>query len=213
MPPRIIFTKEQITDEAFEIFKEEGLESVSVRKLAAKLNSSTAPIYTSFKNIEEIKKHLLEKSLAILLNYTEKEYTKDAFLNIGVGMLEFAKNYKIIYKTLFISSNDHQYILDEFNKKNLEQMKKLKILSLFDEQDLKHILEKMCIFTHGIASFLCAGMLEEDSLEYFINTLSEMGADVIEITAYRKGLLEKLTNALEEGCRIEKNNYSEWNYR
>jgi hypothetical protein len=30
MPPKIIFTKEQIIDSAFEIFKKEGIESISV---------------------------------------------------------------------------------------------------------------------------------------------------------------------------------------
>lgn len=201
MPPKTVFTKEQIIDSAFEIFKAEGIDSISVRKLAEKLGSSTAPIYTSFKNIQEIKKLLLEKSLKNLLTYTEKEYTEDIFLNMGVGMLEFARDYKIVYRTLFINTNEYQYILKEFNDKNLQQMKKNKNLGIFDDSELRGILDKMYIFTHGLASFLCADMLEDDSIEHFIWTLNEVGAAVIAAAAYRKGVFKEFINGSKErGC-------------
>ncbi len=209
MPPRTVFTKEQIIETAFAIFKEEGIGSLSVRKLAASLNSSTAPVYTSFGNIDDIKSALLEKALNLLLSYTEKEYTQDTFLNIGVGMLEFARDYKKIYRTLFIESNDYQYIFQEFNRKNLIQMKKQKNLFLFEEDELKTMLDKLGTYTHGLASFLCAGMLENESQEYFIETLHEMGGDVIGMSAYNKGLLEEYFMEQKAGmCQDEKRNDS-----
>ena len=191
MPPNIVFSKEQIINTAFEIFREEGINGISVRKLAVRLNSSTAPIYTSFKNIEEIKELLLEKSLKLLLTYTQQKYTSHVFLNIGVGMLEFARDYKIIYKTLFMENSDNQHILKEFNRENLIQMKKEKGLLIFEEQDLKIMIDKLCVYTHGLAAFLCAGMLEDDSKEDFINELQEMGGYVIGAIAFNKGLIDK----------------------
>lgn len=203
MPPKIIFTKEQIIDAAFEIFTEDGIDSISVRKLAAKLNSSTAPIYTSFVNIQEIKKLLMEKSLNLLLSYTEKEYTEDIFLNIGVGMLEFAREFKIVYRTLFIDTNEYHYILNEFNDKNLLQMKKEKNLGLFEESELKSILEMMHIFTHGLASLLCAGMLRDESTEYFVSILHEAGGAVMGLAAYKKGAFEKYMQfSGKGGCEL-----------
>jgi len=214
MPPKIIFTKEQIIDSAFEIFKKEGIESISVRKLASKLGSSTAPIYTSFNNIQDIKKQLMEKSLILLLSYTEKEYTKGIFLNIGVGMLEFARDYKIVYRTLFINTNEYQYILKEFNEINVQQMKKEKRLDIFGETELRSILETMYVFTHGLASFLCSGMLEDDSKEYFIRMLNEVGGAIMAAYAYKRGSFEEFMNSSEErGCQDEKNYSDKWDSR
>lgn len=201
MPPKILFTKEQILDTAFELFKEEGIESVSVRKLAARLNSSTAPIYTSFSNIEEIRQRLLEHSLDILSEYTRKEYTSDVFLNIGLGLIEFALNYKVIYRKLFMENSNYQYILNEFNKRNLIQMKKAKYLLIFEEDDLSSMLNMMCVYTHGLASLLCAGMLEDERLEYFEKELGEMGFCVIGAFAYKRGLLEVFERETGKGCK------------
>ena len=47
MPKTIIFTREEIIEAAFEIFKQEGMPAISARRIAAKLNCSTAPVYTS----------------------------------------------------------------------------------------------------------------------------------------------------------------------
>jgi AcrR family transcriptional regulator len=199
MPPKTIFMKDQIIESAFEIFKEEGIDSLSVRKIALKLGSSTAPVYTCFANIEEIKKLVMEKSLAELLTYTEKEYTKDIFLNIGVGMLEFARSNKKVYRDLFVNTNEYHYILKAFNEKNLLQMRKVNQLDIFEEADLRGILEKMCIYTHGLATFLCSGMLDDDSREFLINTLNEVGGSVMAMYALRKGVFEQFMNSAFEG--------------
>lgn len=200
MPPKTIFTKEQIIDAAFDIFKDEGIESLTVRKLAGRLNSSTAPIYTSFGNVEDIKKQLMDKALILLLEYTEKEYTQDIFLNIGMGLLEFAKEYKIVYRTLFMGNNKYQHILKEFNERNILQMKKEKYLSLFEKNDLVTVLDMMFIYTHGIAALLCAGMLEDESREYFKSTLAEMGYCVVGSFAYRRGLAEQFGKEMRKDC-------------
>ncbi len=55
MPKNTFFTRDMLLDAAFEIFREEGLEAVSVRRIAAVTGSSTAPIYSCFANVEEMR--------------------------------------------------------------------------------------------------------------------------------------------------------------
>lgn len=198
MPKKIIFSKDEIINTAFDIFKQEGMIGISARKIATKLGCSTAPIYISFSNIDELKKVLLDNSLNILLSYTEKEYTNDIFLNIGLGMLAFTKEYGIIYKSLFIESNEYKYILDEFNKKNLTRMKKEKTVKILDEEDMKYILNKLTIFTHGLASLICAGLLEDTSIENLTKELLEAGGDVIGATMYKRGKMEEYLKITEK---------------
>lgn len=199
MPPKIVFSKEEIIQIAFDMFRSEGIENITARNVASKLGCSTAPIYTSFRNIDEIKQKVLEKAFATLQEYTEKEYTKDTFLNIGVGLLCFVRDYKKVYKTLFIENSNYSDLIKEFGSNNLTQMKKGQYLTVFNEDDMSEILKKMHVFTHGLAAFLCADMLEDVSDKYFIETLKDMGEDVIMSTMYKKGMpVEYLINHCEE---------------
>ncbi len=202
MPPKTVFTKEQIMDTAFEIFKEEGIENLSVRKLAERMRSSTAPIYTSFENADQIKQQLLGHALEILTDYTEREYTGDVFLNIGLGLLQFARDYKSVYRKLFMQDNKYGYILRKFNERNLIQMKKAEHLKYFGEADLTSMLKKMSTYTHGLAAMMCAGMLEDESCEYFMKELSEMGSCVIGAHAYMRGHIDKVEGAIKKGCML-----------
>lgn len=49
MAPKKKFTKDQIIDAAFEIARTEGIEFITIRKVAEKLGGSIAPIYVNFK--------------------------------------------------------------------------------------------------------------------------------------------------------------------
>ena len=43
MGPKVKFTREQIIDTAFEIAQTEGIDSITMRKIAEKMGSSVAP--------------------------------------------------------------------------------------------------------------------------------------------------------------------------
>ena len=55
-------TKEDIIQAAFEILQEEGIEQVTARKLAAKANCSTQPIFRVYRNMEELTEELFGNS-------------------------------------------------------------------------------------------------------------------------------------------------------
>ena len=67
--PKLKFTKEVIVDAAYDILKEEGFESISVRKIAKKLNCSTAPIYFNFETVEKVKEEVINLCEKKLNNY------------------------------------------------------------------------------------------------------------------------------------------------
>lgn len=53
MPPRAKYTREEITEIALGIVAESGAESLNARSLAEAMGTSTRPIFTAFKNMEE----------------------------------------------------------------------------------------------------------------------------------------------------------------
>jgi AcrR family transcriptional regulator len=186
MPPRITFTKESIVDAAFEIYKDDGIEGITIRKVAARLGSSIAPIYSNFQNIDEVKKCIMEKTLSILVQYTEREYSPNPFLNIGLGLLNFARDYGALYKELFINSNNYSYLTDQFFASNLEHMKRDQMLNGFSDEEMRRVLEKIRLFTHGLAALICSGSMRGKSDEYIHQLLKEAGEDIVGYTIYKK---------------------------
>lgn len=54
MPPKPKFTREEVVDTAIELIKDKGIEALTARELGAKLGSSARPIFTVFRNMEEL---------------------------------------------------------------------------------------------------------------------------------------------------------------
>lgn len=54
-------TKDMIVDAALEIFRAEGFDAVTSRRVAFKLGCSTQPIYFEYKNMDELKNDIVKK--------------------------------------------------------------------------------------------------------------------------------------------------------
>lgn len=54
MPPKVQYTKEIIIKAAIEMIREKGFDSINARDLGAKIGCSSRPLFTAFKNMEEL---------------------------------------------------------------------------------------------------------------------------------------------------------------
>lgn len=187
MPKPVTFTRESILDAAFQIFARDGLQSISARGIASRIGASTAPVYSCFSSIDEIRGELMQLSLARLLAYTETEYTKDVFLNIGVGLLEFVKEYPRVYRAMFLEEDGNRAIFEQLREKNRIQMRKEPSLAPFSDAQLDIILRKLTVYTHGLAALICANMLEDNSTADLIAQLQDAGSAIIGYAAVCAG--------------------------
>lgn len=199
MSPKQKFEKEQIVEVALELVKNEGFASVTARRIAKELNSSTAPVYTYFVNIDEIKREILKKIKEIMNKYVEVEYTDDLFLNVGVGILAFVRDYKRVYYETFLGHSKYLLTLNELNDKHFAQMKKSKHITILGDELLKEMLKKMSTYTHGLAAMICSDLIQDTSTEYFIKNLADMGGDVICSTLLKHGKLEEYKRSISNG--------------
>ena len=85
MPPKPKFTKEEITNAALTVAREKGIAAVSAREVALVLGTSTRPIFTYFRTMDELKKEVRQFAENIFQNYVEKGLAMDPpFLGVGV---------------------------------------------------------------------------------------------------------------------------------
>ena len=98
-------TKTYLFETAFEMLREEGIENITARKLAAKAGCSTQPIFRVYENMEELWQELFEEAVDYFENYYNKAklYDFTPFVNLGITYIEFAMKEKHLFQLLFLS--------------------------------------------------------------------------------------------------------------
>ncbi len=184
MPPTVKITKKEIIDAALSIVRESGKRSLTARNIAKRLNCSTRPVYSSFKNMEELEKELILKAADFAQErYLKKKNCETNFLSIGSGYIDLSVEDGELFKYIYLSGNVEIGPDNSFwpivNNDLIELMKEEEQLMQFDEISLKRILARMWIFTHGLATLNVSnpGLFSRDLIH---NQMDEMGQTVIE---------------------------------
>lgn len=188
MAPKKKFSKYDIIEAAFEIAREEGIDNITVRKVADKIGSSIAPIYVNFTDVDELKQAVLKKIHDISQQMLRTKYSENPFLNIGIASLKFAREYKVLFKDLVMNSNTHLKNVQPPNSSLLEQMKQGSRLDGFTDEELAEILFKMKVFQMGLSVMDVYGFLPEEFTEEekLIEVLEGTGKDVIAAARLRQ---------------------------
>jgi len=179
MPPKTRYTKDKIVDGAIDLVEEAGIRNLSARGVAKRLNMSLAPIYSSFDSMEQLTKEVLKRSKAMLLSYTREQYSDRVFLNIGTGIVLFARDHPNLYKAIFIEGNHYKDIFKEFMSEIGMLMQKDARFTDMAETDRNALLEKMWTYTHGLASLTFAGLNDRASQNEITANLLDVGTVVI----------------------------------
>ena len=76
MPPKPKFTKEEITIAAVNLVREKGENALTARELGARLGTTARPIFTAFKNMDEVKEAVMKKADERYSLHTERKKSK-----------------------------------------------------------------------------------------------------------------------------------------
>lgn len=181
MGPKNKFSKEQIIDAAFEIAQTEGIDNITMRKIAERMGGSVAPIYVNFKSVDELMEALMERIISISQQLLIEESTGNPFYDMGKASLRFAMEYSVLFRDLVLKNNDYIKDYDEKMVPALiEEMKKDPEMEGFTVDELKTILLKVKVFQLGLSVMVANGQLpEEIEKQDLIDLLSSAASDVM----------------------------------
>ena len=159
MPPKAKFTREEIISAALDILRERGIEAITARELGARLNSSARPIFTLYRNMDEV----LSDTVRAVRDIYNREYVQKglqealAFRGTGAAYIRFAIEEPQFFRLLFMAEHGESVreILPRIDE-NFENI----VLSVVNKYGVSRgraewLYRHLWIYSHGIAT-LCA---------------------------------------------------------
>jgi len=108
-PAPVQFSREQVIEAALELARQGGMDVVSARTVAARLGSSTKPVFTWFDGMGDLLDAVAERINVLfgehLFHYGETHRIANQFLAIGLGYIDFARQERNLFQILFMSGN------------------------------------------------------------------------------------------------------------
>ena len=165
MPPRTKITRDMVAQAALAVARQEGLDAVNARTVAARLGCSTQPVMYCFQTIAELKKTVFE-----LADRYHTEYMltvppdRDPLPAMGLNYVRFAVEEPQLFRLLFQSGLAGGRNLQEM----LDEEALSPILSAIaaegdaDGAQAKEIFLTLAMFVHGYASLLANNAMEYD---------------------------------------------------
>lgn len=177
MPPKPKFTREEVITTALEIVSEKGVEALTSRELGSRLGSSARPIFTIFKNMEELQLEVRHAAMKRFDEFAKKaiHYTP-AFKQFGMQMILFAMQEPKLYQLIFMSENkDARNFDDIFVELGETAVVCMEIIEKdydLSRQEAKLLFEHVWIHTFGIGA-LCAAHVWHFSEEEIVEMLGQ----------------------------------------
>lgn len=187
MPPKPKFTREEIVAAALALVSERGPEALTSRELGARLGSSARPIFTVFKNMEEVQQEVHRAAMDRFEQYAEKanHYTP-AFKQFGMQMILFAIEEPKLFQLLFMSENETARSFEDlFQELGGSARWCIGVIQRdygFTEQEAMVLFRQLWIFTYGVSTISATRacqFTEEDLMEL-------LGQEFIAMTMFLK---------------------------
>ena len=104
MPRSAFFTKETIAAAGLEIVRRQGISALTARALGKQLGCSLSPIFTVFKDMDEIHTAVRQAAADLFADYVKDvlDY-QPAFKEYGMRLIRFAKQEQNIFQ-LFLEN-------------------------------------------------------------------------------------------------------------
>ena len=106
MPPKPKFTRQEVAAVAFAMIKEGGVSALTARDLGARMGTSARPIFTLFKNMDDVKQAARALAVKEFMEYISdyREYSP-AFKRIGMMIVSYGIHEPELFKLLFLQEH------------------------------------------------------------------------------------------------------------
>ena len=193
---RKVYTKDQILKAAHEVVLESGFEKFTARNVAKKMGISTQPIYLEFKNMEDLKRTLLQKIQTDLTRkFMSQPITGDLIVDAPVHYIEFALKKPKLFKALFVDPKGGGPIMYEYSVEFYKELsKQSRRFSKLPKEDFELLHLEAWIVVNGLITMLLAGIITL-TREELIELVQQLIEDISEGKKFKFDVTEYINKA------------------
>lgn len=165
MPPKAKFTRQEIIDAAVDIARRAPLEAVTAQELASVLGTSTRPVFTYFRTLEEVRAAVVEEAGKIYGRYVERGLSMNPpFKGYGMETIRFAREEPNLFRLLFLRRRDTaEFPPTENHSANIRRAIR-ETFSLTDAQ-ADELHRHLWIYVHGLCTLIVTGVNDVQDTE------------------------------------------------
>lgn len=193
MPRKAFFSKQEIIDKALEILRQQGPEAISARSLCKALGCSVSPLFTVYKNMDELFSDLHAAAEKLFENYmADVSDYQPAFKEFGMRLVKFSREEPQLFHYLFLDKNSESVVADRKARECLQNIEGEYDLS--EEQGLE-LYFQMWVFACGLSA-LCnknPQKYSDSDISYLLSlqfssvlTFLKSGREVLDITPIKR---------------------------
>lgn len=175
MPPKVKIAKEEIIRAAYEITRERGIDAVTAKSIALRLNCSTQPVYWVFETMENVRYAVILTAIKEYNTYLLTEIPGlPKYKATGWNYIRFAKDQPELFKLLYMTGRQEDTAISD---SSLDENKDY-IISLITreygltQKDANDLYVNMWLFSHGIAA-----MIATKTVKFVDSDISRMLTD------------------------------------
>ena len=175
MPPKAKVTKEAIINAALDLVRESGADVLNARAVAARLGTSTQPIFSHYESMDALKQDIIRSANSMYQIYLHQDMTSGKhppYKASGMGYIRFAREEQELFKLLFMRDRSGEMIPTESDE--IAPLIELihKTTGISNEKARQFHLQ-MWIYVHGIATMAATNYLPWD-MDYVSNSITEI---------------------------------------
>ena len=193
MPRSAFFSRETIAAAGLEVIRRQGVDALTARALGKQLGCSLSPIFTVFKDMDEIRIAVRQAAADLFSDYVKDvlDY-QPAFKEYGMKLIRFAKQEQNVFQLFLERGNS---LMDNAPAMALKCLDEIKESYQLTDDRILSLYRQLWTFTCGIAVLatkspedypeeLISGMISTQ----FISTLSflKSGKTAVNVTPHLK---------------------------
>lgn len=174
MPPRFMFTRDEMLNKALNITRKNGLAGLTARALADELGCSVKPVFGLFKNMEEVQQEVFSAAFRLYQSYQQEDMAEGKYPPYkasGMSYIRFAREEKELFKLLFMRDRSQEKIED--NREDVRPLLELLKQNLGLEEEEAYLFHlELWVYVHGIATMIATSYLAWDD-EFISRVLTD----------------------------------------
>ena len=160
MAPKNKFTKEEMTEAALRVVRQQGLDGLTAKTMADALGTSTQPVFTAFGSMDGVRQAVYAAAIRVYDQYTHAGLREEVpFLGVGQQYIRFAREEPELYRFLFLTRTQDPKCSATKSMLHLQELVQPTLMSIYNisAEEADVYFRDLWFVVHSLSTLIVVG--------------------------------------------------------